>query len=331
MEILLDSKQTCNLTTIDLSKFVEDDHINLDKVIKSQQLSTRIGVRMTLVDLELENWSEIQKRDRLIGVSLTGYQDALEMAKNENGNIKVNTRGLFGSISEEELLDVMHKTIRYEADNYSKELRIASPLLTTTVKPEGTLSQVAGGVSSGLHFSHSPYYIRRIRIASNDPLAKTAISLGWNVNAEVGTPGETNEEKLKNAKTLVIDFPIKSGSKITKDEVSALEQLEVYFKFQKYYTEHNSSNTITVKPDEWQMVKDEIYDNWDDFVGVSFLSHDGGTYQLAPYEAITEEKYIEMKSKMKKFDPFLLMQFETNGESDLEGMDGCEGGACPIR
>jgi ribonucleoside-triphosphate reductase len=74
-----------------------------------------------------------------------------------------------------------------EADKYAKQLRTSSPLLVTTVKPEGTLSQVAGGVSSGLHHSHSPFYIRRIRINSVDPLAKVALDLGWNVNPEVGT------------------------------------------------------------------------------------------------------------------------------------------------
>jgi ribonucleoside-triphosphate reductase len=110
----------------------------------------------------------------------------------------------------------MGDAARNEADEYAKKLRVSSPLLVTTVKPEGTLSQVAGGVSSGLHHSHSPFYIRRIRINSTDPLAKVAKDLGWNVNPEVGTAGETFEEKMQNARTLVIDFPVESGAEELK-------------------------------------------------------------------------------------------------------------------
>ncbi len=74
-----------------------------------------------------------------------------------------------------------------------------------------------------------------------------------------------------------------------------------------------------------------MWDGWDDFVGVSFLALDGGTYQLAPYEAITKEEYEELRAKMKPFDPAILAKYETDGTSDLEGADSCEGGACPIR
>jgi hypothetical protein len=223
-------------------------------------------------------------------------------------------------------------------DDYAKQLRISTPLLATTVKPEGTLSQVAGGVSSGLHMSHSPFYVRRIRINSNDPLVKVAMELGWTIHAEVGTLGIQDEDMLAEpeviaqARTLVIDFPVASGAKKTKDDITVEEQFDTYFRFQKHYTEHNSSNTITVKPDEWEKAEEIVWANWDDFVGVSFLSHDGGTYKLAPYEAITEEEYIQRKESMKAFDAKLLRKYEESEiEVDLEGADSCESGICPIR
>nr|WP_242691300.1 ribonucleoside-triphosphate reductase, adenosylcobalamin-dependent [Cytobacillus praedii] len=322
-EILLDSYGVCNLTTVNVKEFVYSENgvnkLDVEGLLKAQRLSARIGLRMTLAELELPHWDKIQQRDRLLGTSVTGWQDAMTLLK-------------LSQEDEIELLKLMGDAARSEADKYAKELRISSPLLVTTVKPEGTLSQVAGGVSSGLHHSHSPYYIRRIRINSNDPLAKVALDLGWNVNPEVGTQGDTHEDRMNNARTWVIDFPVESGAERTKDDVSVKEQFDTYFNFQRYYTEHNTSNTITVRPEEWGNAEQIVFDNWDDFVGVSFLQLDGGTYQLAPYEKINEDEYHDLKTKMKLFDPTLLHKYEQSETvADLDSMESCESGVCPIR
>lgn len=322
-EILLDSYGVCNLTTVNAVEFVskhEDGqhYIDVNGIVEAQRRSARAGLRMTLATLEIPHWNDVQQRDRLLGTSLTGWKDALALID-------------YTPQEEAELLKILGDAAREEADNYAKKMRVSSPLLVTTVKPEGTISQVAGGVSSGLHYSHSPYYIRRIRINAADPLAQAVQELGWVVNPEVGTPGETREEQLANARTLVIDFPVESGSSVTKDDVSAKEQFDTYFSFQDNYTEHNSSNTITVKPNEWGEVEDIVFSNWDNFVGVSFLSHDGGTYQLAPYEACSKETYEELQAKMTAFSPDILQRFETGEDTDLDGADGCDAGVCPIR
>lgn len=313
-EILLDSKQQCNLTTINMAAFLmENGKLDLDGLMEAQELSTRAGLRMALVDLELPEWDKIHKRDRLTGCSLTGVQDAFaHMTKDEQANVLSTLNSIANEVAEE----------------YSYALRIPIPLLVTTVKPEGTLSLVAGGVSPGVHDSHSPYFIRRIRISSNDALAKAAIAHGWTISPEIGTPGNT----LENARIYVIDFPIKSEATKTKNDVGALEQLDRYFAFQLHYTNHNTSNTITVRPEEWLPLEKEIYRKWDDFVGVSFLSHDGGTYQLAPYEAITKEQYEELASQYVPFDPDILQLYETVGASELDADDpDCATGACPVR
>lgn len=321
-EILLDSYGVCNLTTVNMVEFVGEDkyghYIDVNGLLEAQRRSARAGLRMTLAELEISHWNAVQQRDRLLGTSLTGVKDAMAMID-------------YTEEEEAHLLEILGKAARDEADEYAKKMRVSAPLLVTTVKPEGTISQVAGGVSSGLHWSHSPYYIRRIRINAADPLAKAVQDIGWSVNPEVGTPGATYEEQMANARTLVIDFPIASGAARTKDDVTASEQFDTYFRFQRHYTEHNSSNTIHVRPDEWEQAEDIVYANWDDFTAVSFLSYDGGTYKLAPYEAISQEQYEEMVAKLTEFDPTILQAYETGADSDLDGMDGCEGGVCPIR
>ena len=334
VEVILHSKNVCNLTTVNVKAFVnEDGTLDREGLLEAQRLSARIGLRMTLVTLELPEWDKVQKRDRLLGVSLTGWKDAMGMLD-------------FTQEEEDELKEVLHKVAREEADSYSKQLRVNAPMFVTAVKPEGTLSQVAGGVSSGLHWAHSPYFIRRVRINSNDPLVKVAEELDWKIHAEVGTnlngidlysPTELeSEEAIAAAKTLVIDFPVKSGAEVTKDDISIEEQFENYFSFQSIYTEMNTSNTMTVKEEdgEWDKAKEIVLDGWDNFVGVSFLSHDGGTYTLAPYEAITEEEYNKLAKEMKPFEAELLKKYEFGEtEADLSDVDDpdCISGVCPIR
>ena len=329
VEIILHSKNVCNLTTVNVKSFVkEDGTLDEEGLLNAQRLSARTALRMTLIELELPEWDKIQQRDRLLGNSLTGWKDAMDLLG-------------YTQEQEDELKLKLRKTSRETADAYADELGVNRPMFTTAVKPEGTLSQVAGGVSSGLHWSHSPYFIRRVRIASTDPLADVAKDLGWKIHAEVGTNGFTTAEdlekpeQLESASTWVIDFPIKSGAKRTKDDVSVNEQFDNYFSFQDTYTDMNTSNTITVRKDsEWGDAEERVYENWDNFVGVSFLALDGGSYQLAPYEAISEDKFEELKSEMKPYDPELLREYEqAETLADLEGIEDpeCVGGTCPVR
>ena len=310
-EILLDSYGVCNLTTVNVMSFVKDGTLDFAGLAQAQALSARAGLRMTCVELELEHWNKVHQRDRLTGTSLTGWQDAMSALG-------------YDAEQEGQLLNVLEEIVNDENMRYSTLLRIPLPVLSTTVKPEGTLSQVAGGVSNGIHHSHAPYFIRRIRINANDPLAEVAKNLNWNVVAEVG-------QELATARTLVVEFPVASGASKTKDDVYIDEQFDTYFRFQTHYTQHNTSNTIHVRPDEWERAEERVWDGWDDFVGVSFLSYDGGSYQLAPYETITEEQYDVMKADMIPFDVKYLHALESaKSEFDITD-DSCATGACAVR
>lgn len=254
--------------------------------------------------------------------------DAIDMVNNMS--VKAKMRGLvqYGTVKSKNPYTVTSIELEESQQTYDIEVENEHWYYQGGLKSHNTLSLVAGGVSPGVHDAHSPYFIRRIRISSDDALAKAAIVHGWNINPEVGTP----ENKIENAKTLVIDFPVKSGAHRTKDDVSALEQFNRYLTFQRLYTDHNTSNTITVRPEEWVDLGRAVKDAWDSFVGVSFLSLDGGTYQLAPYEAITKEEYAKALIKGMPFNPEILQMYESVGVSDLDSSDpDCATGGCPTR
>lgn len=310
-EILLDNKGLCNLTTINVFAFVDKNNkLDVQGLLKAQRLSARSSYRMTCVELELPMWNNVQQRDKLLGCSLTGWMDmvnATKITKEEQAN----------------LLRLLRDAARKEAEMYSAELGGHVPVLVTTVKPEGTLSQLPV-VSSGVHHSHSPYYIRRVRINSHDPLVKVCEELGYPVLPEVGQEWET-------CTTKVVEFPVKAPIGTTKYDVSAIEQLETYKMFMEHYVDHNCSITVSVRPDEWELVEEWVYNNWDDTVALSFLPLDDSFYQLLPYEAITEEEYTRRAAEMKPFRPSLITKYEKEeAEFDI-GSDGCDTGACPVR
>lgn len=309
-EILLDANGLCNLTTVNVMKFVtEEGNLDIDALHRAMWLSARAGIRMTCLDLELERWDMVQKRDRLIGCSLTGWQDAM------------NAIG-YGLKEQAGLLRTLREAVHAAGKGYAKELDIPEPLLMTTVKPEGTLSQLPT-VSSGVHFSHSPYYVRRVRISADDPLAKAVMKLEWPVYPEVNQTWE-------NARTYVVEFPVKAPEGTTKGDVSALEQLEIYRMFMNNYVDHNCSITVHVREQEWEDVEEWLWNNWDECIALSFLPYDDSFYEMLPYEAISKEEYEKRVAEMKPFVPSILKQFEV-GEDDRELDDECYNGICPVR
>ncbi len=310
-EILLDSKGLCNLTTLNVFAFVNEDN-TLDEagLLEAQRLSVRSAYRMTCVELELPEWDGVQQRDKLTGCSLTGWQDMVNALD-------------FDKAAQAKLLKKLRKIAKEEAERYSSEIGEKNPILVTTVKPEGTLSQLPT-VSSGVHYSHSPYYVRRVRINSHDPLVKVCEELGYSIHPEVGQDPMT-------CTTKVVEFPCKSPVGKTKYDVSAIDQLENYKLFMENYVDHNCSITVHVRENEWKDVEKWVWENWDDVVALSFLSLDDSFYQLMPYESITEEEYNKRVTEMRPFIPSLLSKYELS-EVELDvGTESCDGGVCPIR
>lgn len=290
--------------------FVNPDG-SYDKVgmLRAQHLSALIGYRMATIELELHEWNKVNIEDRLIGCSLTGMMDFKNATNMSNDEL---------ALLLEELREQAHKTAYALAD----ELGLNRPKLSTTLKPSGSISQLPS-VSSGMHFSHSPYYLRRVRVNAVDPVALAMVKMGFKWFPEVGTT-------VENHTTKVFEIPMKAPKGKTKYDVGAIEQLELYKLVMKHYVDHNASNTIHVRDDEWKDVVKWVYENWDDIVGVTFISLDDSFYDLLPYQTITEEEYFEALNNTPKFDPKAISPFEKFGE-EFELDADCEMGYCPVR
>ena len=310
-EILLKSHECCNLSTNNLAAFVnENKKLDIEHLEEVLKLSIRIAIRMTLVDVELPEWNEVMKEDRIVGISLTGMMDMVNKTNMSYENLA-------------KLLKHLREVVRTEGTRYCTELRISVPELMTTIKPEGSLSTLPC-VSSGIHYSHSNYYIRRVRISTSDPLYKMVEKLKcypiYNEN------GQTDE----NCTTKVIEFPIKSPNGKTKYDVNAIEQLELYKMSMLNWSDHNTSITVHVKDEEWNDVAEWLYENFDYVVGITFLPLMDETYPLLPYESITQEDYEERIKNVKPIDYELLSELDDDEEYEIIDKE-CANGACPIR
>lgn len=310
-EIMLDDRQSCNLTVVNMMAFVnEDGTYDREGLFEAQRLSARIGYRLTSVDIEMHEWKLAQHRDRLLGCDLTGQQDFINATNISKEDYRKLTR---------ELKECAKNSMK----EIAKENNMNESLLVTAGKPNGTLALLPT-VSAGCHYSHSPYYIRRIRISAQDPLCRVAKELGYPMCPE-------NGQTLENCDTMVVEFPVKSPIGKTKYDVSAVEQLEYYKMIMEDYVEMNQSITVHVRNHEWDEVEQWVYDNWDSVVAISFLSLDDNYYPLLPYEAITEEEYNKRLSEMKPFNANLISKYETS-EFEDEGVEDAEcSGGCGVR
>ena len=265
---------------------------------------------MTLVTVELPDWDKIMKEDRIIGISLTGMVDMVNKTSMSYDDLG-------------KLLRHLRTVVRNEGKKYCKELGISAPDLMTTIKPEGSLSTLPG-VSSGIHYSHSNYYIRRVRISTSDPLYKMIEELQcypiYNEN------GQTDE----NCTTKVIEFPVKAPEGKTKYDVSALEQLELYKLSMLNWTDHNTSITVHVKDEEWDDVANWLYENFEYVVGITFLPLMDETYPLLPYESTTKEDYEKRLKTIKPIDYELLAELDDDEEHEIVDKE-CANGVCPVR
>jgi len=304
-EVILRPREFCNLTEVIVR--AGDTSAVLKKKVS---IATKLGVlqsQLTKFNFIDAAWSKNCIEERLLGVSLTGVCD----------------HAILGKVSEEaqDLLKTLKQIAQETAAFEAARLNINVPKAVTCIKPSGTVSQLTDA-SAGLHPRFAAYYIRRVRVNVNDPLAKMLIDQGIGAAPEVG-------QSLDNASTLVFSFPIKSPtSSILRNEKTALDQLAHWKMYKEYWCDHNPSSTIYIKEDEWFEVGNWVYTNFDMIGGLAFLPYAGGVYALAPYEEITEEEYYLLAAFTPTIDFTKLSLFETTDHTTGAQERGCSGNTC---
>ena len=304
-EIILRPYQFCNLTecVVRATDTIED----LERKVK---LATILGtIQSTLIKFPYlrKVWQNNTAEERLLGVSMTGIMDNPLMT-NKN-------KGL------EKTLEHLRSIAVATNAQWAELLGIPASASISCVKPSGTVSQLVDS-ASGIHARHSPYYIRTVRGDSKDPLTQFMI--------DQGIPNEPCV--MKPDSTVVFSFPVKSPElAVTRNDMTAVEQLELWLTYQRHWCEHKPSVTISVRDSEWMAVGAFVYEHFDEMSGVSFLPHSDHTYQQAPYQDCTKEEYQEMLALMPdSIDWEELNDYENEDNTVSMQTMACSGDSCEI-
>ena len=303
-EIILRPYQFCNLTEV-----VVRHSDSIDDLKRKVRLATILGtIQSTFTKMPYlrKIWQKNTEEERLLGVSLTGIMDNFLLSK---------------TIDSSRWLAEMKQVAIQTNKEYADKLGIEHSVAITCVKPSGTVSQLVDS-ASGIHARHSEYYIRTVRGDNKDPLTQFM--------KDSGIPAEPCV--MKPDATTVFSFPMRSPvGAITRNDMTALEQLALWKNYALAWCEHKPSVTITVRDAEWMEVGAWVYENFDICSGISFLPHSDHTYAQAPYQDITKEEYEELYEKMPKaIDWAALSLYEKEDTTSGSQTLACTAGACEI-
>jgi hypothetical protein len=304
-EIALRPFQFCNLVEINASDVETQEELN-----KRVAAATFLGtLQASYTDFHYLRpiWKRTTEKDALLGVSMTGI-----------GSGKVLNLDL------EEAAEVANQVNL----SYAARIGINYASRITTVKPAGTSSLVFG-TSSGIHAWHDSHYIRRIRVNKNEAIY-TYLSIHH--------PELIEDEYFRPHDTAVISIPQKApeGSILRHESpIDLLERVKLFYNtwvskgHHDGQNTHNISATVSIKPDEWEIVGEWMWQNRDSYNGLSVLPYDSGTYIQSPFETITEEKYEELMKTLRAIDLSKVVEFDD--ETNLQGELACSGGQCEVK
>jgi ribonucleoside-triphosphate reductase (thioredoxin) len=297
--------QFCNLTEAVIR--ATDTEGDIANKLRLAAILGTIQATLTHFPYLRDCWKKNTEREALLGVSMTGIMDCTLTNGKEAGL--------------EERLTKWRQVAVDINEYYAKELGINKAAAVTAVKPSGTVSSLVDS-SSGIHARHSDYYIRTVRGDNKDPLTQFLTAQG--------IPSEPCV--MKPEQTTIFSFPMKApvGS-VTRHDMTAIEQLDMWLMYQRHYTCHKPSVTVSVGDDEWAEVGAYVYKHFDEMSGVSFLPRFEHTYEQAPYQDIDEEQYEAALFAMPDaIDWSKLSEFEAEDTTKGSQTLACTGGVCDL-
>lgn len=307
-EIILQDKQLCNL-----SEVIVRDTDDLDSLLEKVEIAAIVGtLQATLTDFNFvsEQWAQNTADEALLGVSLTGIMDN-ELMSGAEGHEKLTI-----------VLNELRDHARAVNEEWAARLGIKASTAITCVKPSGTVSQLCN-TASGIHARHNNHYVRTVRVDKKDPLYHFMKDKGFH----------TEDDVMRPDSTAVVSFAIRAPDRaITRDQVKAMEALELWLLYQREWCEHKPSVTITVKDEEWPTVGAWVYEHFDEVSGISFLPHTDHTYQQAPYQDMTEEEFEQWQKEhpTPEVDWTELADYEKTDNTVAMQTLACTGNNCEL-
>ena len=302
-EIILRDREFCNLTEVIVRP--EDTVESLTRKVKLASILGTWQASLTHFPYLSSEWKKNCEEEALLGVSLTGILDNKMMSKSPN--LSSILEGL-KSVAEATNLE------------WSSRVGINPSAAITCVKPSGTVSQLTDA-ASGIHARHNEYYIRTVRADRKDPLCQMMIDMGFPHEPCVMKPDHT----------MVFSFPMKAEGSVTRNDLTAIEHLELWLTYQRHWCEHKPSITITVREHEWMEVGAWVYKHFEEISGISFLPHSDHSYRQAPYQDCSKEEYEKALSQMpENVDWSLLSQYEKEDNTKGTQTFACSGDKCEV-
>lgn len=272
LEQTLESYELCCLV-----ETFPNNHESVEDYLETLKYAYLYAKTVTLGQTHWPETNRVMLRNRRIGCSMSGI--AQFVADKGLGQLQA-------------WMDKGYAHIQTLDENYSDWMAIPRSIKTTSIKPSGTVSLLAGA-TPGIHFPESRYYIRRMRLGIGSNLVPALEKAGYKLEPAFGS-----EET-----TLVVEIPVDVGEGVrTLDSVSMWEQLGMASLAQRYWADNQVSCTVTFDPDsEGSQIAAALDQFQYQLKGISFLPRlDLGAYPQMPYESIDAETYQEMKSQLGK-------------------------------
>lgn len=297
-EIILESHEACNLSEIFLP--------NIRDVHEFGSVAALLFMANKAISC-LPCWhpktQEVVDRNHRIGIGVTGFHQAPHLN------------------DEPDYFNAVYDHLEEVDRRISVEHKCSTSIKLTTIKPSGTMSLLAG-VTPGVHAAFSPFYIRRITFAENDPIVQTAREHGYNVSPKQNIDGSLDHS------TMIVDFPTATpeGTQCAAG-YSPIKQLEDQKFLQTYWSDNSVSMTCYFEKDEISEIKGWLRENYPHSVKTaSFTLHSEHGFKQAPYEEITQDQFIELSSKTRPITNIVDHQL-----FELVDSQECGSGGCPIK